>query len=400
MSESRPSRRAFLAGATTLTSALWLEAFLPRFARASEGRSPSLAGPSGPIDLEIDRASPLIGGKAGRAITVNGSMPGPLIRLREGQDAVLRVSNRLGEDTSIHWHGLILPHDMDGVPGVSFAGIAPGETFEYSFPVTQSGTYWYHSHSGLQEQEGVFGPLIIDPIQPDPFEFDRDHVVMLSDWTFLHPKKVMGMLKKSAGVYNYQRRTVGDVLSEKDGMTLRDSARWGRMRMDPTDIADVTGVRFTYLMNGLAPGDNWTGRFRPGERVRLRLINAAAMTYFDVRIPGLEMTVVAVDGQNFEPVTADEIPVAVAATYDVIVHRSEEGAFTVFAETMGRALSRCPSAPTSWRADHGGHGDGHGRHGHGRHGGGRPRRHGHGRHGGERPRRHGHELKGSGQPRT
>ena len=219
-----PSRRAFLARATTLTSALWLQPFLPRYARASEGHSPGLAGPVGPIHLQIDTASPLIDGRVGKAITVNGSLPGPLIRLQEGQMADLRVSNALRADSSIHWHGLILPQDMDGVPGVSFAGIAPGETFEYRFPVSQSGTYWYHSHSGLQEQQGVFGPLVIDPIEPEPFEADREHVVMLSDWTFMDPMKVMGMLKKSAGAYNFQRRTVGDVLSRKDGMSLQDTA--------------------------------------------------------------------------------------------------------------------------------------------------------------------------------
>ncbi len=334
---SDPSRRNFLASGCSLTGALWIPSLLPRYAYASEGIVGGAERTEGPVLLDIAESRPLIDGRVGRATTVNGTMPGPLIRLVEGQEADLRVTNSLREDSSIHWHGLILPAKMDGVPGVSFAGIPPGETFNYRFNVGQSGTYWYHSHSGLQEQTGVFGPIIIDPKQPERFEVDREHVVMLSDWSFRHPMRILAMLKKSGGMYNFQRRTVADVLGKKDGMTLQDSARWGRMRMDPTDIADVTGVRYTYLMNGVAPDDNWTGLFQPGERVRLRFINAAAMTYFDLRIPGLEMTVVAVDGQAIVPVTVDEFRIAVAETYDVIVRPKSEGAYTIFAETMDRS---------------------------------------------------------------
>ena len=269
-------------------------------------------------------------------------MPGPLVRLREGQDAVIRVTNRLaGESTSIHWHGLILPFQMDGVPGVSFAGIGAGETFTYRFPVRQNGTYWYHSHTAAQEQLGVYGPLIIDPAEPDPFRYDREYVVILGDWLSGDPMAMVAKLKKQSSYSNYQRRTVGDFIGDarKDGLraALADRWAWGKMRMDPTDIADITGHHFTFLMNGLAPDSNWTGLFRPGERVRLRFINAAAVTFFDVRIPGLRMTVVQADGQNVKPVTVDEFRIGIAETYDVIVEPKDNRAYTIFAETIDRS---------------------------------------------------------------
>ncbi|MCL5885342.1 MAG: copper resistance system multicopper oxidase [Deltaproteobacteria bacterium] len=286
-----------------------------------------------------------IAGKDATATTINGSVPGPLVRLREGQTAVIRVTNRLEEDTSIHWHGIILPADMDGVPGVSFPGIKPGETFTYRFPVIQSGTYWYHSHTGMQEQLGHYGPLIIDPAEPEPFAYDRDYVVVLSDWTFEDPHKVLAKLKKKGGYYNFQKRTVGDFFRDvgEGGWraAVSDRLMWGRMRMDPTDIADVTGYTYTYLLNGLPPGANWTGLFRPGERVRLRFINAGAASYFDVRVPGLEMTVIQTDGQNVEPVTVDEFRIAIAETYDVIVEPKEDRAYTIFAEAMDRSGYAC-----------------------------------------------------------
>jgi CopA family copper-resistance protein len=289
----------------------------------------------GAIDLTIGRTDIEIDDRRATAVTINGTLPGPLLRFREGEDATLLVHNALDEDTSIHWHGIILPNGMDGVPKVTFDGIPPGETFTYRYPVRQNGTYWYHSHSGLQEQLGVYGPMIIDPAEPEPFGFDREYVVMLSDWTFEDPYNVLANLKKMGGYYNFQRRTVADLFKSSDA-GLGDRLRWGRMRMDATDIADVTGATYTYLMNGIPPVGNWTGVFEPGERVRLRFINGSAASYFDVRIPGLPMTVVQADGQNVRPVIVDEIRVAVAETYDVIVQPTRD-AYTIFAESMDRS---------------------------------------------------------------
>ena len=293
------------------------------------------------MDLAIRGQQYDIAGATAFATTINGSIPGPLIELYENGEAVLRVTNHLDEDSSIHWHGILLPFEMDGVPGVSFPGIPPQETFEARFPVRQSGTYWYHSHSSLQEQTGVYGPLVVHPAEPEPFSYDRDYVVMLSDWTFEDPHRVMARLKKMSEYYNFQQRTVGEFFADvgKDGWkpTVKDRLAWARMRMSPTDIADVTGATYTYLMNGLHPEANWTGIFRAGERVRLRLINGSAMSYFNVRLPGLPMTVVQSDGQNIRPVEVDELQVGVAETFDVIVRPPEDRAYTVFAESMDRS---------------------------------------------------------------
>ena len=302
--------------------------------------------------VAIENGTIVVDGREARATTVNTSVPGPLVRLQEGEDAVLSVTNLLDEDSSIHWHGLILPADMDGVPGVSFAGIKPGETFTHRFPVRQSGTYWYHSHSGLQEQTGVFGALIIDPATPEPYAYDRDYVILLSDWTFEDPHKILARLKKQSGYYNFQKRTLGDLVHDasRDGLStaLADRMAWAKMRMDPTDIADITGHTYTYLMNGLSPGDNWTGLFQAGERIRLRFINAAAASYFDVRIPGLEMVVVQADGQNVQPIAVDEFRIAIAETLDVIVQPTADRAFTVFAEAMDRSgYARGTLAPSA-----------------------------------------------------
>ncbi|MDO9371858.1 MAG: copper resistance system multicopper oxidase [Gammaproteobacteria bacterium] len=336
------TRRRFLKGMAAMGLLTGLDGLAPVYAAQYGGlRRDMSAGDSKALDLRIQRTALRISEREAHAVTVNGSIPGPLVRLREGQNAMLRVTNELDEDSSIHWHGLILPAAMDGVPGVSFAGIKPGETFTYQFPVTQSGTYWYHSHSGMQEQLGHFGPMIIDPLEPEPFSYDREYVVMLSDWTFENPHHVMAKLKKQSDYYNFQQRTVGDFFRDvkKNGWdaTMAERLMWAQMRMSPTDFADVSGYTYTYLMNGLAPGSNWTGMFRPGERVRLRFINAASMTYFDVRIPGLKMTVVQVDGQNVQPVTVDEFRTGVAETYDVIVEPKEDRAYTIFAETTDRS---------------------------------------------------------------
>ncbi|WP_322038481.1 copper resistance system multicopper oxidase [Burkholderia cenocepacia] len=292
------------------------------------------------FDLSISEAPINITGRARTATMINGTLPGPVLRWKEGDVVTLRVANRMSDQTSIHWHGIIVPANMDGVPGLSFNGIDPGETYTYRFKVKQHGTYWYHSHSSLQEQTGVYGPLVIDPKDPEPFKYDRDYVVMLSDWTDENPKRVKAKLKKQSNYYNFHQRTFGDFIRDvkKDGLsaTIADRKMWAEMRMSPTDLGDVSAYTYTYLANGLAPNGNWTGIFRPGERVRLRFINASAMTYFDVRIPGLRMTVVAADGQPVKPVSVDEFRIAVAETYDVIVEPTSEPAYTIFAQSMDR----------------------------------------------------------------
>jgi CopA family copper-resistance protein len=285
-------------------------------------------------------------------MTINGTIPGPLIRLKEGQEVTLRVTNRLTEITSIHWHGILLPPVMDGVPGVSFRGIQPGATFTYRFPIRQSGTYWYHSHSGGQELQGMYAPMILDPAEPEPFEYDREYVVMLSDWSFESPDALLSNLKKQAGYYNFQKRAAREFLSDARRIgfwvAVQNYLMWHQMRMDPTDFADVTGYTFTYLMNGLSPSANWTALFHPGERVRLRFINAASMTFYDVRIPGLTMTVVQADGQNVQPVTVEEFRFGPAETYDVIIEPAEDQAYTIFAETIDRSgYARGTLAPRS-----------------------------------------------------
>ena len=293
------------------------------------------------IDLTISEQLFRVDDRTGTAITINGTIPGPVIRLKEGQQATLRVTNRLTEPTSIHWHGLLLPPEMDGVPGVSFGGIPPGTTFTYRFPVKQSGTYWFHSHSGGQELLGVYAPMILDPIEPEPFQYHREYVVVLSDWSFESPDILLSNLKKQGGYYNFQKRTAREFFVDiaRSGLwpTLANYLSWDRMRMDPTDFADVTGYTFTYLMNGLSPTGNWTGLFRPGERVRLRIIASVNMTFYDVRIPGLKMTVVQADGQNVQPVVVDEFRIGPAETYDVIVEPVEDRAYTIFAETIDRS---------------------------------------------------------------
>jgi CopA family copper-resistance protein len=293
------------------------------------------------FELAIGETTVNFTGRPARALAVNGSIPAPLLRWREGDTVTLRVSNRTAkEDASIHWHGIVLPANMDGVPGLSFGGIRPGEAYLYRFNVRQSGTYWYHSHSAFQEQKGVYGPLVIEPRDPSPVRADRDYVVMLTDWTDEEGEQIFSKLKKQADYYNFNQRTLGDFLADarRKGWerAVEDRAMWAQMRMRPTDLADVSGSTYTYLMNGSTPAGNWTGLFRSGERVRLRFINGSAMTYFDVRIPGLKMTVVASDGQYVHPVSVDEFRIAVAETMDVIVEPSGQDAFTIFAQSMDR----------------------------------------------------------------
>ena len=292
------------------------------------------------FDLTIAETPVNFTGTPRMATTINGSIPAPTLRWREGETVTLRIHNRLAEDTSIHWHGIILPYQMDGVPGISFKGIPPGETFTYRFKVAQTGTYWYHSHSGMQEQRGMYGAIVIEPASGrDPIRADRDYVVQLSDWTDEHPMRVLTKLKMQSDYYNFNQPTAVEFFRDvsKDGVSAALAKRrmWNQMRMNPTDLADISAYSYTYLMNGVTPAGNWTGLFRPGEKVRLRFINSGAMTFFDVRIPGLKMTVVQADGQNVDPVTVDEIRLGVAETYDVLVTPKDE-AYTIFAQSMDR----------------------------------------------------------------
>ncbi|MHC8309835.1 copper resistance system multicopper oxidase [Pseudomonas sp. GT1P32] len=336
---SKTSRRTFVkglaAGGILGGLGLWRT---PVWAVSSPGLPSVLTGNE--FDLFIGENPVNITGSPRTAMTINGSLPGPLLRWREGETVTLRVKNCLDQDTSIHWHGIILPANMDGVPGLSFHGIAPDGMYEYKFKVHQNGTYWYHSHSGLQEQAGVYGPIVIDSKEPEPFQYNRDYVVMLTDWTDEDPSRVMAKLKKQSDYYNHHKRTVGDFIDDvsKQGWSaaVADRKMWAEMKMNPTDLADVSGDTYTYLMNGQAPNGNWTGIFKPGEKLRLRFINGSAMSYFDVRIPGLKLTVVAADGQHVKPVSVDEFRIAVAETYDVIVEPASEEAYTIFAQSMDR----------------------------------------------------------------
>ena len=293
------------------------------------------------FNLSIEKIAVNITGNPSIAKTVNGMLSGPTLRWKEGDTVTINVTNNLNEDTSIHWHGIILPPAMDGVPGISFDGIKPGETFTYTFPIVQSGTYWYHSHSGFQEQEGVFGAIIIEPKIKDPYEYDREYVISLSDWSDEKPSSVYRKIKLSSSYYNFKQRTVGDFIDEvkEKGFFEAFSERkmWNEMKMTDRDISDVSGYTYTYLMNGENPATGFKALFKNGEKIRLRFINSAAMTFFDVRIPGLKMTVVAADGNNIQPVTIDEFRIGVAETYDVIVEPEVNKAYSIFAQSIDRS---------------------------------------------------------------
>ena len=342
------TRRQFLTttGSATVAGCLLLNrnAWATNLGAVRAGEFGELdATAEGGIDLFIERRWLQVGGKSGRAITINGSIPGPVIRMQEGKEALIRVHNRLDESTSIHWHGILLPFNMDGVPGISFPGIPAGKTFTYRYPIRQNGTYWYHSHTGLQEQLGHYGQLIVEPAEPDPVEYDVEHSIILSDWTFENPDRVLWKLKTMEGYYNFQRPTLANIDNQMraTGMSLSEvlgkRLAWDRMRMDPTDIADITGATYTYLINGKAAHENPTFIAEPGQRVRLRIVNASTMTFYDVRIPGLPMTVVQADGQDIKPVETDEFRIGVAETYDVIVTLPDAHAYTLLAETMDRS---------------------------------------------------------------
>ncbi|TCM20542.1 CopA family copper-resistance protein [Novosphingobium sp. PhB165] len=328
------TRRNLIQAGAIGSGALALQPWLPAWAQPVSAGLTTLSGED--ITLRIARDTLDIDGKAARAISINGTVPGPLLRLRQGQNLRLTVQNTLDEDTSLHWHGLMLPFQMDGVPGVSFPGIKPRSNFTYEFPIEQAGTYWYHSHSGLQELKGLYGPIVIDPAGAEAAPFDREHVILLSDHSFVDPARILRNLKAEPGYYNYQRQTLAGLLAGKD-QTLSDRLAWGRMRMDPTDISDVTGAVLHYLVNGHGPKSNWTALFKPGERVRLRFINASGMTVFNVRIPGLAMSVVSADGQDVRPITVDEFQFSPGETYDVIVSPTEDRAFTIVGESVDRS---------------------------------------------------------------
>jgi FtsP/CotA-like multicopper oxidase with cupredoxin domain len=336
------SRRRFVqglaGGALAIISARrfgWAAAAAPR----TVGDSGVLSGTE--FNLEIGALAVNFTGQPGMATVVNGRLPAPLLRWREGDVITLRVSNRLSAPSSIHWHGIIVPADMDGVPGLSFEGIGPGATYVYRFKVNQSGTYWYHSHSRFQEQTGLYGPIVIEPRGGERHHADREHVVLLSEWTDRDPEHIYRTLKHRSNYFNFGRRTVEDFFNDvrKQGWepTIADRRMWGQMRMDPTDLADVSGYAYTYLLNGTTPAGDWTGLFRRGERVRLRFINGSSMSFFDVRIPGLKLTVVAADGQDVEPVTVDEFRIGAAEVYDVIVQPEEDRAYTIFAQSLDRS---------------------------------------------------------------
>ena len=347
MRSSLLDRRSLLRGAalggTGLVVANWYPAWAQPVSRGIAKPVPELSGDT--ISLRIAQEMVSVDGRQAHVIAMNGTVPAPLLRLREGQAVRITIDNALDEETSLHWHGLLVPFQMDGVPGLSFPGIPAHSTFTYKFPIQQSGTYWYHSHSGLQEAMGHYGPIVIDPKDADPIAYDCEHVVMFSDHSFVHPHTLFTKLKQDPGYYNRQKQTLAGLLAGRD-QKHADRLAWARMRMDPTDILDVTGAAYTYVVNGYGPRDNWTALFKPGERVRLRLINAAAMTIFNVRIPGLQMTVVAADGHPIRPVAVDELQMTIAETYDVIVTPTEDRAYTIVGEAIDRSgLARATLAP-------------------------------------------------------
>ena len=337
------SRRRFIQGLAVGGAALGLSPFLKsvwaREATASTatGMAAVLSGTE--FDLVVAETMVNYTGTPRIATTINGSIPAPILRWREGDTVTLRVTNRLTVSTSIHWHGILLPYQMDGVPGVSFEGIAPGETFTYRFKVQQSGTYWYHSHTAFQEQTGMYGAIIIDPAEGNRIRADRDYVVQLSDWTDEDPMDVLAKLKKMSDYYNFNQVTAGDffrdVADKGWGAAMAKRRMWNQMRMSPTDLADISAYTYTFLMNGTAPAGNWTGLFKPGERIRLRFISSGTQSFFDVRIPGLKMTVVHIDGVDVEPVTVDEFRFGPGETYDVIVEPKDQP-YTIFAQAMDR----------------------------------------------------------------
>ena len=337
------TRRRFVQGIAAGGVMLGMSSLVrPVWASTTSDKVPVLNGTE--FDLVVSESPVNFTGNLRIATAINGSIPAPTLRWREGDTVTLRVTNKLRESTSIHWHGILVPYQMDGVPGVSYGGIAPGETFTYRFKVKQNGTYWYHSHSGMQEGTGMYGAIIVEPAGGESIRTDRDHVVMLSDWSDTDPSRVYELLKAQSDYANYIKPTVGDFFRDASqngyGAALDKRRMWNEMRMNPTDLADVSSHVFTFLMNGTTPAGRWNGLFKPGEKVRLRIIGGASNTFFDVRIPGLKLTVVQADGQNVEPVTVDEFRIGPGQTCDVIVEPRED-AYTIFAQTMDRTGYAC-----------------------------------------------------------
>ncbi|WP_213949933.1 copper resistance system multicopper oxidase [Luteibacter sp. dw_328] len=332
-------RRRFVQGLAVAGVGLGFGVVRPASATEPMRHAGELAGPD--MTLDIRQAAVDFTGRARTAVTVNGGVPGPTLRWREGQSITLRVRNQLDTVSSIHWHGLVVPFDQDGVPGLSFDGIPARTEFTYRFPVRQSGTYWYHAHSRFQEQSGLYGAIVIAPKDGERQAADREHVILISDWTDEDPERVYARLRSRSDFYNYGQPTVADFLRDARAKGFGDAIAmrrmWNRMRMNPSDLADVSGATYTYLVNGTAPAGNWTGLFKPGERVRLRLINGSSNSIFDLRIPGLRLSVVAADGQDVEPVGVDELRLAAAETYDVIVEPREDKAYTIFAQSIDRS---------------------------------------------------------------
>ena len=329
-------RRRFLGYGASAAGLFGFAGGMPAWARAHSGGTLARRGSDvlsgGHLTMTVEDATFTTGGRRGPAVTVNGTLPGPLVRLKEGQDLTVDLVNKASEGTSIHWHGMLVPFLMDGVPGVTMPAVMPGETFRYRFPIRQAGTYWWHAHT-LQEPMGHYGPIVIDPADPDPFEYDREYVLMLTDWSSMHPHEIIRKLKVGEAYFNYNKTTWTDDYP----LSAEDRRNWAKMRMMPTDISDVTGSTYTYLVNGHGPADGLELAYNPGERIRLRIINGAAMTFFNVRVPGLPMTVVQADGQNVQPVETDEFQMGVAETYDVIVQPEEAGAFAFVAEAIDRS---------------------------------------------------------------
>ena len=300
------------------------------------------SSPARDFDLTIDELPVNFTGAARRAVAVNGQVPGAdCCACARATTVTIRVTNNLRERTSIHWHGFILPADMDGVPGLSFDGIAPGTTFTYRFKVNQSGTYWYHSHSRFQEQVGLYGPIVVERRGGERHAADREHVLLLSDWTDHDPEHIYATLKRQSDYYNFGKRTVGGFPRRRARAGLRGHGRRpahvGRDAHESHRSRRRQRLRLHLSIErrhaGRATGP---ALFTPGERVRLRLINGSSMSFFDLRIPGLKLTVVATDGQDVEPVTVDELRIGTAEVYDVIVDAGRCG------------LHRCSRSP--WTA--------------------------------------------------
>jgi FtsP/CotA-like multicopper oxidase with cupredoxin domain len=350
-----PSRRRFVQGLAVAGVGLASGAVRPVHAQASLPGMARLQGPA--FQLAVREAAVDFTGRARKAVTLNGGVPGPTLRWREGDDVSIAIDNKLDTVTSLHWHGLIVPANQDGVPGLSFDGIPARSRFTYRFPAKQAGTYWYHAHSRFQEQSGLYGAIVIDPAGGERYPAEREHVILISDWTDEDPESVYAKLRTRSDIYNYGQPTLADFLRDARGKGFRDAASmrrmWNQMRMNPTDLADVGGATYTYLVNGVTPAGNWTGDFKPGERVRLRLINGSSNSIFDLRIPGLRMQVVAADGQDIVPVNVDELRLSAAETYDVIVTPAEDRAYTVFAQSIDRSgYARATLAPRpGMRAD-------------------------------------------------